>query len=761
MSESVSLLAAAAGFLVLFGLIGSGPTLALAPRLPARLVLAPVVGLALWGGVLTTAGWLMPGRVGAWVVLLPMALGSLGWALWQMRGRWRAPAAATLAPVGIMALALIAALAPGVRRGTLGPLSLGSSDAWGYLLPSTWLQTETFRSALAPDAARWDLVSFNGWVFTTLGDRPGLLSGNAATSALVGATPDQTHYALLAALFALVPAGIWVVARALGVGRLAAAVGALMGLSPAILTTVSDSRTANLAGLALAPVALLLVQRGAVHGRPRELILAGLLVGGLVSMFVEFMVPLVATLLLTGVVLMAVRVGGRRFSWGWLGGTGARLLVMALVAAAISPVAIERAVVWLRFIAASADFLGTFPTQSLSASNVGAWATGVLHLHELSGSASFSALTVAVVVLLPLVVGATILLGGARDGLTASLVIAPIVGALVVSLVAYERNNACQYCGLKGFSFALPFLGVGLALGLARLATLPRPPVGAAAAAVVAILTIAPLARADADLIRVWGDSNAVLGASAREVTDAVADLPQPAQVFLEGTDASPVGGWTWLEADYLASRAPGARVSFLTQGVALPLPGEQYYSPDYDYVLTTFGGVDSGRERVRDLGLYSLHRRAPVDVVIADTSWSVDTADSPRAVPWVGTPFSLRLSGDAAAAALTVSYTRALGDGAALRFSQAGSPLPATERRADDSEVTVCLDVPLAGVATVSVVPVPDRAAPATFRVDAVWPVGSPPRSIGVTAATAEPGPCPPPTSPVPASAASPAASP
>ena len=75
--------------------------------------------------------------------------------------------------------------------------------------------------------------------------------------ALAGTRPEETYYALGAATLALLPSSIWVLARRLGAGRLAASLGAGYGIAAVALTLVVDGAAENLLAMALAPIAFL------------------------------------------------------------------------------------------------------------------------------------------------------------------------------------------------------------------------------------------------------------------------------------------------------------------------------------------------------------------------------------------------------------------------------------------------------------------------------------------------------------------------
>ena len=760
MTEALPLLGYAGAILALFAALGSWPTLLLARGFPSRAALAPVVGFALAACLLSTAGGVLPMRVAAWAVLLPAALLSLGLTGWWARrspGCVRTRRSELLVPGAIGLTALLLVLLPGMLRGTVGPINFYFADAWGYILPDLWVRDHTLYDGLTDaGVARFDVPLAQGQAFVALGTRPGLYTTTSAASVLLGTSPDQTHLAVLAAVMALTTATVWFLARALGLRPALAALAAAFALSPSVLTLPGDSSLGNMAALALAPALLLVGGRALTRREPRHLALAALLLGGLVAVYVEFLPPLLATAAVGLAALAARQAAGRRLAWPWAGGVAARLCVVAAGAVLAAPVATERGFQWARALENAPSAALAFARRDISLEDGGAWAFGVLHLYELPQFHLLSPLKTAVAVGLPILLAGLLVVGALARRWTAAFVLAPIPGALVAAGYAYRRyqEGHCEYCAWHALTFMLPFLGVGLALGVdwaMRRSVGPQGRLLAVRAGVLglALAALGAAARADVEVVRNVADSRQVLLGSTRELVDDLRALPRPATLLIEAPDASPVPVWTAAEALWLARQA-GVEASIDEQApfyIGPPLPRDDYYSPAYAFVLSPFGGIRTDRRLIDGRRRFSLYRRAPIDVTVARTGWALDPAEGRSAIPWVNAPFQLWLTTRTAArAALTVELARPQRDRASLSFAVAGRPAAA---RAMAEGSRLCVELALRpGRTVVDVQPVLDVVPPFTLRLTAGaygWPLGPPPQAIGLAGLRARPGSCAP----------------
>ncbi len=717
--------------------------------------------------VLTSAAYVMPMKTAAWMLLLPATVASCVLAF-RVRPKTLGHDLREVAvPAALVCVGLILALLPVALRDTVGPSALEINDSAYYIEGDLWLRDHSLRNALPANVA--DALSLaNGYGSTRTSARLGVNVTNSAASVLFVASPDETQLALLGALYALLPATIWFAARLLGVGRLPAAVGAFFGLSPAILNLVNDSALANLAGLLLAPAALVLGARGLVRGGTSTLALAAILSAALTAVFPEFLPPLLLTGAVGAATLVAWRIVQRDFQARWLLALGGRAVLLTVGVVALAPVAIQRAAVYFfsLFSNAIAPALENLPPRSITLENGGAWAFGILHIYELPQFDLLSKPETAFFVILPILLSVVVLWGILGKGAQgAFFVLGPVVVSLLLGLYLYNKygGNRCEYCAWKSFTLILPFLGLGIALGLQRLMPLLRRGGFAKAIAVgmvfFVLLGAVAMVRADAKLATTQYHSPAIVPTDLREIAEQVEELPKPATVLLEGEDASARPAFTLPPAYYLLSQVQGTRISFnATIPSAAYLIGyvetdeawqtnNKYYTTDYSYVVTPFPGLRSQREPIAQQGSYGLFRRAPIDVGITDTSWVWDPDEGNEAIPWVYQPFKLRVSSEQSGPiALSLLLSKTKGDRSTLSLDLDGEKLPVT-RSSQGSRL--CFDVPIEkGLTILDAKPrklksTPDPVTPPITFLSENEPLPPPPKILGLSAVKAEPGRC------------------
>lgn len=738
----------------------------LVQSLPARLTLAPVVGFALMASVLTSAAYVMPMKTAAWTLLLPATVVSCVLAFRVGRKTLGHDIREIAVPAALVFAGLIIALLPVALRDTVGPSALEIYDSAYYINGDLWLLDYSLRDPL-PASATSDVSLANGYGITRTSQRLGVNVTNSAASVLFATSPDETQLAFLGALYALLPATIWFAALLLGVGRIPAAAGAFFGLSPAILNLVNDSALANLAGLLLAPAALALGARGLVRGSIRTLALAAILSGGLTAVFPEFLPPLLLSGAVGMAALVAWRFAQRDFQARWLLALGGRAVLLVVGVVVLAPVALLRAALLFSGVFSNmiAKYLEDLPSRSLTLENTGAWAFGLLHIYELPQFDLLSKPEIAFFVILPILLSLVILWGIFREGAQGIFfVLGPVVVSLLLGLYVYNKygGNRCEYCAWKSFTLILPFLGVGIALGLHRLMPLLRGGGFARAIAVGAVFFVllgaVAIVRADAKVATTQYHSPAIVPTDLREIAEQVEELPKPATVLLEGEDASARPAFTLPPSYYLLSQVQGTRISFnATIPSAAYLVGyvetdeawqtnNKYYATDYSYVMTPFPGLRSQREPIAQQGPYGLFRRAPIDVGITDTRWAWDPDEGNEAIPWVTKPFKLRISSEQSGPiALSVLLSRPFEDDSALRLRLDGKRVR-SQTSTDGSRV--CFDVPLEkGLTVLDAKPqfatIPDFTTPPITWLSENEPLPPPPKILGLSAVKAEPGWC------------------
>ena len=639
-------------------------------RRRASLAVAPATGLAIAAGVLTGAAYVMPMRVAAWAVLLPLTVLSAVAAAVALRRGERRPVRGDLVAPALALLAMGLALWPGLQRGTLGPFSLQTQDTFAFSHMDLWLLDHTLRSTPPPDAALWDLSLLNGHAYAVTSNdsvfRVGIDAASAALAALTGQDPAAAQLAFLAVLFALVPLGAWALARGLGAGRPVAAIAAAMAAGPAAFTLVADSIMANLAGIGLVAPMVLLAGRGVVAGSRRDLVHGAILLGGVLAIYPEFLPPIVAVAVaggLAGVVLPPARDGWRSRA----SGIALRLAALGAVAAVMAPMAVYRGARYSLSVASEDPAASIFRLTEypIDLGNAGAWALGLRQLYDLEPLSSAGAGGVVVLALVPLAVGVVAALGMRHLGPRgAAVILVPILVSVVAGTVAgsLSESGECSYCMWKGLTFSLPFVAAAVALGLASAANGNGPVRGSLVTGAAAGLVAAVLGAGLWNAAALAGDVAASpqhVSASLRAAARAAEDVRAPATVLIEGASGADAP-WFAVPATYDLLRgkrdgrpawdqagagergriylSPAAAVGY---PAFLPAPGSAYLTPDYDHVLTTWAGLETGREVVRREGRYALERRSPVDATLQRTGLPAGVPLDP-ARPALGARFEI-----------------------------------------------------------------------------------------------------------------------
>ena len=739
--------------------VGIGPAIALGSRIPAPALMAPALGLAILAAVLVSLSYGVTMSLAAWLVVAPLACASIILAL--IVGRHRGVDVRELAiPLGIGVLGVVLGCIPAVLLHTTGPTTLAVLDVWGYIPADLWLQHHTATAPVPTGAERYDLISSAGHYWMTGDQRIGSMAVSGALASILQTSPDETHLAFLVTLYAMVPCSIWVLARAAGAGRLAAGIGAAFGLSPAVLVLVFDSTEANLIGLVLAPLALLTLARAAIKGLVPEAILAAILAAGLIAAYPEYLLPYgLVSVLAIGAAVLAEVIGRRKAGARTVAVVALRGAGIIAAALAVTPLATDRMRGFLpsvRNVAITSDL----PDRWLTVSDFGAWLFGILNLYQLPRFDLLSPSKTAFAIALPVILTAIIVFGLARRIDTERAVIAAgLIVPLPLGLYVYGQfqDGHCQYCMWKSFTFMLPFLGAGVALGAdrvvsvaARLARGLRARLIFVAFGGVALLSLAAIGNANVKLIEATYRSGMYFPTSLRELTgDAQDVVPDSASMLLEGSDSSNNAAYSMSSMYYAAHKMNDPRLSFdvdpfATYEIGSPLGPTGYYSPRYQYVLTAFGGVESDRKVLVRHSNFALERRAPIDVAITHTGWSLDPSEGATAIPWVAAPFTLRVSSTQnVPTAVTVRIRRPLGDQPTLQFLDArGRPMQ-TFRSADGAAFCTVTSV-TGGHAKLLSQPILDRSAPVIGRATETDPLPTPPKAIGIAAVRAAVGSCP-----------------
>jgi hypothetical protein len=623
------------GWLALLTGLGSGPAFLLAGRRYPPLVLAPALGGALGAALLTTASLVLTMSTAGFAVLLPAAVISV---LVAVTVCWRTEARVdlgeTVVPASLGLVGLFLALTPGFVHDNVGPLIYAVADAWQHSTQSIWLAGHTSATSADPRAFVGQLPPYAGWADTHDGFRIGLPSLNAAFARLAGTRPEETYFALGAATLALLPSSIWVLARRLGAGRPAAALGAVYGIAAVALTLVVDGAAENLLAMALAPLAFLFGIEALDEGGTRRIVLAGLTWGGLLAVYPEYVPPLGLAAAIVAILALALR---RRDALGLLLASWARRLGgIVLTVVLVAPYSLVRDVDYYRWLPSHA---AGGAVRHLTLENVGAWAFGLL-------SAPKHALAIG----LPLVLLAVAAAGVVRSPRAAlTYLVVPAAVSVLAAVYLYWLRTDNEYALWKWLLLAIPFVAALVALGFQWLLETrwARPLVVALAVAVAATV-----AYTDVRFTRLLDATAVFVPDDARALVSDAGSLRQPS-IFLEGADAMPYPLVDYVGLYATLLQIPGVRVSYnpeaggpAAQGNQLldpALPVTEYEDPSYRYVLTTFAGLRRNGRAIDTRGRFALIARAPVDAVVTGApAWTTVRSGT---VPYAVAPFQLWIS--------------------------------------------------------------------------------------------------------------------
>jgi hypothetical protein len=728
MATPLILIADTAALILLFTALGSAPVVFLMWRSSSRIVAAPIVGFAVSACLLTTCSRFVALGVAVWAVLVPAAVVSVTVAFAAIlraepAPRWRQ----IVPPIVAASIAAVTALLPPLIHRTQGPFSLAIFDAWGYAASSTWLQHHATTAALSAAVAHPDMTLVVGHGFASGNMRIGVDSVVAASASLFGVDTAAAISVVLASLFSLVPLAVWVVTRALKLSYAASCLALALSVTPALLTMVEDTALANLGGVVIVPVLLLFLIRTINESLLRDIAMAGLFLGALLAVFPEFFPPLLVVVLVDVAVLAVVRRPPATAQW--FGTTAVRLMAVGALATALAPYAVFRAASYLSALGHQ-DW--PLPARGLTVLNAGAWAFGLLHLYELPFFDSLSPLRMTFALYFPAVLLLVILAGLRRRPVDAVIfVFVPAAVAIAFGLYVYQRYQGahCQYCMWKALTEMIPFLGIGIGIGVDRLGLNLRGGRGLLLqlpVVIIALLAVVAVGRADARLVRKTDREGAFYPQQLRTPSSAIDRIQKGELVMIEGTNAMESPTETppfMLPAAYYGVQSRGLEVSFDAVQPAAAYLGvgpdtTSYYSPDYQYVLSSFGGVESNRTVLGGYGPFTLARRAPIDVVLSTSEPSLEPGGPP--IPSFTAPFDLRISSSRPGpAALTLTLGKRA-HGATVAFARGGQDLPT---RVSPGGKTVCAEVRL-------------RRGSTIVHATPLAPLGlTPPRQLGLVA--------------------------
>jgi hypothetical protein len=728
---AVDLAARQLGLLVVLTALGSGPATYLPQEVPAiaRIAVAPAFGLALGAAILVSAAYLMPMSTGAWVVLTPLALGSVAFAVHRARrgkdGPLR-PAGREAAVTAALALAVIAALdAPLIARNSLGPMGFELQDS-GY---------QTAQRLALEDHRLGDL----GITYELAGPR----RENPAVPGLVAFPRSERREVadLYERQWKYVPAGVPVVAAGVdvlfgwnGVDTQSAFLGvlvlaaALAGFALALYITGSIW-AALLAGLLFAgPVGYQLYVESAEPSRgaialisamflvgalllrrldASLLFLLGLLLAGLIAVYAVW-VPIVALAALAVLACLAAA----RWRRGELRRPEAVRVIAGLGAAAVLAVALTpfASVRGLQFayLAGATDFLRDVVRSGivgyhLTAVTVPGWLLQMREVYSLPGPDLGDPRGLARGFVLPALLLALAVFGAWRfRHRGALLLLAPVPVAAVLAYHVVQRTDGCSYCAQRQLAILEPSSAVLLAAGLAALplagnlrpfARIPDPERALSVAAVLLALLVLVLAAQRSQRVQQRSlEGHQIFDPRVRALANRLNAGSGPVLLEFNGEGGVGMPATFWAVGESSETRPAlepategfGSVVSFYDADEDLRVGSRA----DYRLVLTRMRGIETGRRAVATSGAYALQARAhPYDASLVSGALA-DPAHDDRGLAWVQREMTFSVASDTRRPAwLRLELTGpgvaalAVGDGARLR------------RRGDRAEI--CVAVP------------------------------------------------------------------
>jgi hypothetical protein len=707
----------------------------------SRIALVPVLGLAAASCALTTASWITAMDVGVWVVLVPLAVASLGLTVFRIRGGrvedWR-PRRAEVASVAILLVVSFTALnIPLAERGSLGPMGYLVYDAPGYVAETGEYQAHTVREqeklAGSPDfttdyAARTNLAH----------QQVGYDMVSAATNELFGWPAWSTQSAFMAVLVAIGALGCFATVRGLtGMAGPGPLVAGLLFVGPLFYQLWIDGSEGALAGLTMiAPIALL-GARLIRHGSYREAALLGLLIAGFQTLY-GIMVPgfaigvamVLAVLLAAGLVTRRVRVA--------VLGRAAKLLgLVVLFAIALSPVAFARNVDYWRVVSGESYLRQGFPKYDLPVQVIPGWILQTREFYFLPHLSAGGLQGWILGGLVPLVLIGLIVFGLWRFRWALILV----GGALAAAGLAYYALNRydCSYCEQRNLLTLGPVAAVFTGVAVTALWTWRGAVFKVVAVAVGVVILVLAGHKSSVEARRAV-DGAYVVPSSLDGVLDALDHRPGP--VLLEGLGAG-YDAPAELPATYNAvDETTRSRLALPAEiddhnGLAYYLgPRKQAgpeFTPSYRWVLTRLGGVSTSRRLVARGGPYALEERTrPLDVTVVGGVTVDSDRHDPRGLAWVTGPLIFWVSSsDRSSATVRLTLT---GQAGARAVAPSGSRVL---RRAGD-RVTLCIPVRRKGSlrrvrVELNIPAAPPTGPPEQFAVRAI-----PPHQLRLEAMTA-----------------------
>lgn len=614
-----------------------------------RLALAPAYGLALGMCVLTTGLYAIPGYKLVFLGLIPLVVASLLVAHGVRRRRAPEdrpePEPARRAFVQVAAVAAIVLAAHSWPLGTLatvGPIGgYAVADAAGYTAEIIGAQERSIRTTARTPGELSDLT-LNYWRGISQGfQQIGFDAIEAPANELLRLNATDTLAPFLIALLAVIGLGIFAAVRTFtGIPSWAAVLAGGLAAGPLFLQLHMDGSQGAIVGQALILPFALAFMAALRHQRWQDLVLLGLLAGGIQTGYPLFVPPVVIA---CGAVLTILAIRHRQVPGRMLLGLGA----LIAIAEVVTPYAFSRNVIYWRSILDGSLSYEGLPVYDLPFERLIGWLLQTREFYELVPLAD-APVTAAVI---PFV-----LLGIAAFGVwkfrTAAWLLT-FVGAAALLALYTAKSEGCSYCTQRNLLPTGPVIAALVGIGVTALATRLR---GAGlVAGAVAAGWVGYMHLEEAERIRVGGY---VVDPEIREVVKRVPDDASGAPVHIEGFGQTPKAPMEEPLAYHALNEQTQGPISIAAVlddnrgqqyiGGRREAPGQEL-RPDYRWVFTRLGTVQTQRKTIARSGPIALQERAsPVDVTI-ESGVSVPYIDVDPSGPVYltpGVPLQLLVSG-------------------------------------------------------------------------------------------------------------------
>jgi len=631
-------------FLALLAALGSGPATFLSERYDgiARLGLAPALGLCIGVCSAVTLVYFFPTSE-TWWVLIPLAVASLGVAVWRRGRAPRWPGRRGLIQLAVVAIVLLATFDyPLALRHTVGPAGgWAIADTTGYVSETNGEAREGIHRAEQNRAPFADLSMYYWSAYADGFQQLDVSALESNVNQMLGLGATDTDSAFLIAVMLTGALGVFAVVRSVsGVSTWGAAVGGCLFAGPLFVQLFMDGSQGALTGCSLLVPVVALGWEALWSRRLATLVLFALLIAGLQTVYPLFLPPVV----LGAAVAIAVLVI-RRLRRGLPGQDELLLAIGQLafvcgLAAVFTPVAFSRNVrYWTNLLHGSQVLVG-LPGYILPFNVLPGWVLQTREFYGLVDLNNASAGQLAMGALLPLMMVVVILLAVKRHR-EALLMLVIAAGA---SLLAYYTwvDRSCSYCVQRNLipvgALAAPAIGLGLA-AIATLRWRGRLPL---AAAVGTVILIAVGHEGVVERQRLANGSY-LLNTQARQ---ALAALPRNAgPVEIEGFGQGPAAPMEEPLVYNLVDEKTDGNMSLPTDrddnaGLAY-LGGTEplgpAFKPDYRYVLTRMAGISTDRRVLARHGTIALEERTqPLDVTINGGVSVAAAWEDPTGTAWL-----------------------------------------------------------------------------------------------------------------------------